>query len=69
LTPDPELLPDPELESEPQKSGPKFWVAMTCYAAIALLAWSTLDGNFRLVVWIILGGLAVKTYIAKLQKP
>lgn len=68
--PDPELLPDPELDdAEPQKSGPKFRVAMTCYGVLALLAWSTLDGNFRLVVWILLGGLAVKTYLAKLQKP
>jgi len=67
--PDPELLPEPELQSEQRKLGPKFAVAMTCYAAIALLAWSTLDGNFRLVVWIFLGGLAVKTYVAKLQKP
>jgi hypothetical protein len=42
---------------------------MACYAAIALLATFTLDGNFRLVVWIILAGLAVKTYLATLRKP
>jgi hypothetical protein len=29
----------------------------------------TLDGKFRLVVWILLAGLALKTYIATLQKP
>ena len=58
-----------EIEPEPPKSGPKLWVAMTTYAVLALLATFTLDGNFRLVVWIFLAGLALKTYIAKLQKP
>jgi hypothetical protein len=42
---------------------------LACYAGIALLAGVTLDGNFRLVVWILLGALTVKTYIATLQKP
>jgi hypothetical protein len=42
---------------------------MACYAAIALLAAFTLDGNFRLVVWIFLAGLAAKTYLATLRKP
>ena len=42
---------------------------MGCYAAIALLAGLTLDGNFRLVVWIILGALALKTYLLTLRKP
>ncbi len=42
---------------------------MATYAAIALMAALTLDGKFRLVVWIFLGGLALKTYIATLQKP
>ncbi|HTB19838.1 MAG TPA: hypothetical protein VK708_17070 [Bryobacteraceae bacterium] len=42
---------------------------MSAYAAIALLAGVTLDGNFRLVVWILLGGLALKTYIATLKQP
>ena len=69
MIPDPESIPDPELESEPLKSGPKFWVAMTCYVAIALLAWLTLDGKMLWVVWIFLGWFAVRTYITKLQKP
>jgi len=47
----------------------RFYVAMICYAAIALLAWLTLDGNLRLIVWIILGGLALKTYLHTLRKP
>jgi hypothetical protein len=42
---------------------------MCSYAVIALMAALTLDGKFRLVVWILLGGLALKTYIASLQEP
>jgi len=42
---------------------------MACYAAIALLAAATLDGNFRLVVWVFLGYLAFRTYLHTLQKP
>jgi hypothetical protein len=40
-----------------------YW-AMAAYAVLALLAGFTLDGNFRLGVWIFLGGLALKTGIA-----
>jgi hypothetical protein len=40
-----------------------------CYAAIALLATLTLDGKFLWVVLIFLAGLALKTYIATLQRP
>jgi predicted membrane channel-forming protein YqfA (hemolysin III family) len=47
----------------------KVYVAMACYAVFALLAALTLDGNARLVVWIFLGGLAVKTYLHALRKP
>jgi hypothetical protein len=42
---------------------------MVCYAVIALLAAFTLDGNFRLVVWMLLAGLAIRTYLATLRKP
>jgi len=56
-------------ESQPNRKGPSLLTAMACYAAIALLAAFTLDGNFRLVVWIILAGLAAKTYLATLRKP
>jgi hypothetical protein len=38
--------------------------AMACYAVLALLAGFTLDGLFRVSVWIVLGGLALKTLIA-----
>jgi hypothetical protein len=54
---------------QPAKIGRKFYQAMACYAAIALLAAWTLEGKFLWVVWIFLGGLALKTYLATLQKP
>jgi hypothetical protein len=38
--------------------------AMSCYAALALAAGLTLDGRFRLGVWIFLAYLAVRTGIA-----
>ncbi len=38
--------------------------AMAAYAVLALLATFTLDGKLRLAVWILLGGLALKTLIA-----
>jgi hypothetical protein len=62
------LYPDPGFESGP-KRGRKFYAALACYAAIGLLATLTLDGKFLWVVWIFLGGLALKTYIARLQQP
>jgi hypothetical protein len=60
---------DDEDESQHNKKGPSLLAAMLSYAAIALLATFTLDGNFRLVVWIFLAGLAVRTYLATLRKP
>jgi hypothetical protein len=66
--------PEPEsgLETDPDpgpKPGRKFYLALAAYAGIALLAGFTLDGNFRLVVWILLGALALKTYIHTLKQP
>ena len=43
----------------------RFLWAMGTYAVLALSAALTLDGLMRDAVWILLGGLAVKTYIAK----
>jgi hypothetical protein len=60
---------DDEDESAAKKRGPSFLAAMICYAAIALLAGFTLDGKFRLVVWIFLAGLAIRTYLASLREP
>ncbi len=42
----------------------RFITAMGTYAILALLAGFTLDGVFRAAVWIVLAGLAVKTWIA-----
>jgi hypothetical protein len=38
--------------------------AMGSYAVLALLAGFTLDGTFRWAVWILMGALALKTFIA-----
>jgi hypothetical protein len=43
----------------------RFLWAMGAYGVLALLAALTLDGLMRYAVWILLGGLAAKTYIAK----
>ena len=42
----------------------RFLAAMGAYIVLGLLAAFTLDGLVRSAVWIFLGGLAVKTYIA-----
>jgi hypothetical protein len=55
-------------DSRPTR-GRKFYLALAAYAAIALLATLTLEGKFLWVVWIFLGGLALKTYIATLKEP
>jgi hypothetical protein len=39
-------------------------LAMAAYAVLALLAAFTLDGVMRPAVWILMGGLALKTWIA-----
>jgi hypothetical protein len=38
--------------------------ALACYFAIGVAATLTLDGHFRWIVWILLAGLAVKSWIA-----
>ena len=43
----------------------RFVTALACYGVLALLAAFTLDGVFRIAVWILLAGLAVKTWIAQ----
>ena len=42
----------------------RFLWALGVYAALALMAAFTLDGKLRAAVWILLGGLTVKTCIA-----
>jgi hypothetical protein len=63
------LARDDQPESDTGKRGPKFYTALACYSAIALVAGFTLDGKFRLVVWIFLAGLAARTYLHTLRKP
>ena len=68
---------DPQLQAEEPDSAPettrgrdrRFYTALACYAAFAILASFTLDGKFLWVVWIFLAGLALKTFITTLQKP
>jgi hypothetical protein len=43
----------------------RFAAAMATYAALAFLAGFTLDGGLlRNAVWVLMAGLALKTYIA-----
>jgi hypothetical protein len=46
----------------------RFLAALACYGVLALLAGFTLDATPRAVVWLILGGLAVKTWIDVVRK-
>ena len=41
---------------------------MISYGALAALAAGTLEGTFRIVVWVFLGGLAIKTWIAMVRE-
>jgi hypothetical protein len=41
-----------------------FYLALAGYAVIAVTAGITLKGSFRLAVWVLLTGLAVKTWLA-----
>jgi hypothetical protein len=46
----------------------KFIAAMCSYGILALLAGFTLDGRIRLAVWILLGGIAMKTVLVVLKR-
>ncbi len=41
----------------------RFLGALACFGALALLAALTLEGTLRLFVWIVLSGLALKTWL------
>jgi hypothetical protein len=45
----------------------RFLYAMLTYAALAILAGFTLDGIIRIATWVLLGGFALKTYLATLK--
>ena len=53
------------LAGSPHPMKARLVAAMACYATLALLSAFTLDGVFRIGVWILLAGLAVKTWIAQ----
>jgi hypothetical protein len=42
----------------------RFLATLGAYGLFALLAWFTLDGVLRSAVWVLMGGLALKTWIA-----
>jgi len=46
----------------------KFVAAMCSYAILALLAGFTLEGRFRVAVWVLLGGIALKTILVVLKR-
>jgi hypothetical protein len=45
----------------------RFLYAMLIYAVLAILATFTLDGLIRIATWVLLGGFALKTYLAVLR--
>jgi hypothetical protein len=48
-------------------SNRKLALALAAYALIAVSAWFTLSENMRLAVWVLMGGLALKTLVAAQQ--
>ena len=42
----------------------RFYAALAAYAALALAAYLTLEGVLRTAVWVLMAGLALKTWIA-----
>jgi len=51
----------------PQKS--RLTMAMAAYVMLATLAAFTLTGRMRIAVWILLAGLAAKTWLSSLPRP
>jgi len=53
---------------------PSFWVAMGAYAVLALMVGLTLNGptpfeaRLRVLVWLLLGALAVRTWVQKVRE-
>ena len=42
----------------------RLYYALFCFALLGVAAEVTLTGNFRLAVWVLLGGLAFKSWLA-----
>jgi len=49
-------------------SKPSLWLAMASYGVLALLAATTLEKVPRIVVWLFLAALAVKTWVAHVRE-
>jgi hypothetical protein len=49
-------------------SDPKYLLALGAYAALGIAAWKTLDQEFLLAIWILLGVLAIKTTLVVLKR-
>lgn len=53
---------------------PNFWIAMGAYAALAVMAGLTFNGpslfetRLRVLVWLLLGALAVRTWIHRIRQ-
>ena len=47
----------------------RLMAAMACFGMLALLAALTLDGKFRIGVWLLLAAMALKTWVRASQKP
>lgn len=41
---------------------------MSAYAILAVLAGFTLSGDIRIVTWIVLGGIALRTWLVVLKR-
>jgi hypothetical protein len=46
----------------------RFIAAMSAYALLAILAGFTLSGDIRIVTWIVLGGIAIRTWLVVLKR-
>jgi hypothetical protein len=46
----------------------KFIAAMCTYGLLALVAGFTLEGRIRAAVWVLLGGIAIKTLLVVLKR-
>ncbi len=48
---------------------PRLLAALLAYGVLAALAGVTLEGKFRLAVWILLAALLIRTLLAARQNP
>jgi len=46
----------------------RFIAAMSAYAILAILAGFTLSGDISTITWIVLGGIAIRTWLVVLKR-